>query len=442
MPRNSQRNALNDVTNANAIASTSRKQKLWRHKHDQTLLVKALRQFLEDERPAVSVTGRAKRSGSKAILNDDWFTSSQRRVLTAEQYTKLLSLCVKMGMDASIANERIDPHKLSEAFTEIGVEQLPRGVIPTTVATYFDTLRRLEEVRNREEAARLAQEALRETFDDKVELFDAALDDLEIGMAELETMPPAEASLLGHELFQDIEEWIGKAETDIPDGSASEHKVRIMRAFDRRLRELLAYFALEQWAMDAAQARRARAPPAALAVQQPSAMMVDDMDDLDSLEDPAERAERRDGPRRRQNVYTFADPPNNAVATKRLRRYFGNMKRHAIRLVDKMSTLARHFAAIGKTKREPALNFFMVSPDAKQFNDSADVWKKDFGMPIAIMRRYNNLEPIAHHAELLKCYDHGVNVYRYKDWLERQDADRGARDPPQNAQIVPRAHTY
>ncbi len=55
MPRNSQRSALNDVTNANAIASTSRKQKLWRQKHDQTLLVKALRQFLEDERPAVPV---------------------------------------------------------------------------------------------------------------------------------------------------------------------------------------------------------------------------------------------------------------------------------------------------------------------------------------------------------------------------------------------------
>ena len=176
MPRNSQRSALNDVTNANAIASTSRKQKLWRHKHDQTLLVKALRQFLEDERPAVPVTGRAECSDSKAILNDDWFTSSQRRVLTTEQYSKLLSLCVKMGMSASIANERIDAHKLSEAFTETGVEQLPRGVIPTTEATYFDTLRRLEEVRNREETSRLAQEALRETFDDKVELFELWID--------------------------------------------------------------------------------------------------------------------------------------------------------------------------------------------------------------------------------------------------------------------------
>jgi len=176
MPRNSQRNALNDVTNANAIASTSRKQKLWRHKHDQTLLVKALRQFLEDERPAVPVTGRAECSDSKAILNDDWFTSSQRRVLTTEQYSKLLSLCVKMGMSASIAKERIDAHKLSEAFTETGVEQLPRGVIPTTEATYFDTLRRIEEVRNREEAPRLAQEALRETFDDKVELFELWID--------------------------------------------------------------------------------------------------------------------------------------------------------------------------------------------------------------------------------------------------------------------------
>jgi len=435
MPDDESLAPLRDLTNLESIASTSRKVMKWSYVNDSKILIRALREVLDEEATDVSSLGRKRRVTEKVAADPNWSTRMERRVLFPEEQALLIKKCLALGMKPEMANMSKIVWRLDAAFTALGIEELPKGVNAASAEKYFETKRRRETAKKRQEVEASAIAKRDMLFATKIAQFEDYLREVQDSFEETKSMAPRDASVFGKELYEDLLTQIAAATDEIPCVHAKNDKARVLRAMEGLRHSILDYFAADKWAAAAVFGDKSRVdlPLPLIRARQASDVHLDD----DILSEDFEVGEKP-APNIRLTFQKYLASTGGNADTKRLHHFLKSIKERIVKLCHQVKELAPHFTD-PPPKRQPVLNFLYITPNGEQYNDDSEMWRANFGMPLAIARYHSKLPVMDEHAELLKYYKHGVNMYKISKSIENRVHDESEVD--RSTHVVPRAKT-
>jgi hypothetical protein len=176
-----------DVTNASPTPAPAVKRMQWGAKREGVILKHALQQVVFEEGECTSkISKRIVKATSVARESSAWKTHYRRRVLSEDQWARVIPICKERRMNEHFLSRAKLVPKSSKVFDELNVAPLPEGCKESNVTEFFKEQEAVADARRiGEEAERTKQkinakakssiQQARSKFEDIMDEHDAAM---------------------------------------------------------------------------------------------------------------------------------------------------------------------------------------------------------------------------------------------------------------------------